>query len=149
MSISQSSPILEHIKKWSATNQQSNICGKCFFSTFNSGKSAADSYRLLFETYPNHVPNEATCRRRFVRFRNGYFGVKDKERPGQVKKFEDESLEVILDHDPCQTQSQLAELLGVSVMAISKCLKKLNNRNKTKTHTHLNSIYPKSLLRIS
>lgn len=49
--------------------------------------------------------------------------MKDKERPGQPKKFEDEELEELLDQDPSQTQAEMAEALGVSQQAICKLLK--------------------------
>lgn len=93
---------------------------------YNSGKSAAESHRLLSETYQEHAPEEITCRRWFARFKSGDLDVKDKERTGQPKKFEDAELEAVIGQDPCQTQSQLAELLAVSREAIAKRLKKLN-----------------------
>ena len=51
------------------------------------------------------------------------FGLEDKERPGQPKKFENEELVALLDEDCCQTQEELAEFLGVTQAAISKRLK--------------------------
>ena len=42
---------------------------------------------------------------------------------GQPKKFEDEELEALLDEDCRQRQEELAESLGVTQAAISKCLK--------------------------
>ena len=49
--------------------------------------------------------------------------MEDEERPGQPKKFEDEKLKALLDEDCCQPQEELAESLGVTQAAISKCLK--------------------------
>ena len=49
--------------------------------------------------------------------------MKDEERPGQPKKFEDEELEALLDEDCCQTQEELVESLGVIQAAISKRFK--------------------------
>lgn len=92
---------------------------------FNQGKTAAESYRLLSEIYPDHVPNEKTCRKWFARFKTGDFDVKDKERPGQQKKFEDAELEALLDQDPCQTQWELASSLGVDQKTVCNRLKKL------------------------
>ena len=49
--------------------------------------------------------------------------MKDEERPGQPKKYEDEELEALVDEDCCQRQEELAESLGVTQAAISKRLK--------------------------
>ena len=49
--------------------------------------------------------------------------MKDEERPGQPKKFEDEELEALLEEDCCQTQEELAESSGITQAAISKRLK--------------------------
>ena len=48
--------------------------------------------------------------------------MKDKERRGHPKKIEDEKLGTLLDEDPCQTQDELAESLGVDRSTISKRL---------------------------
>ncbi|XP_070271023.1 bromodomain-containing protein 8 isoform X5 [Myotis yumanensis] len=52
-------------------------------------KSAAESYHILQEAYGEHAPSQGTCERWFKRFKRDDFDVKDKERPGQPKKFED------------------------------------------------------------
>ena len=49
--------------------------------------------------------------------------MEDEEHPEQPKKFGDEELEALLDEDCYQTQEELAESLGVTQAAISKCLK--------------------------
>lgn len=92
---------------------------------FNLKKSAAEAHRLVSEAYPSHVPSVSTCERWFVRFRSGDFDVEDKERPGQVKKFENAELEAILNEDSCQTQQELADSLGVTQQAISHRIKAL------------------------
>lgn len=86
---------------------------------FHSKKSAAESHRTLVEVHGGNALSETTCRDWFRRFKSGDFDVSDKERPGQPKKFEDPELEALLDEDPCQTQKQLAEALGVSQQTIS------------------------------
>ena len=56
------------------------------------------------------------CEYCFRRYKKGDFDTKDKERPGQPKKFEDEEVEGLLDlilQDLSQTQEELAELLNV------------------------------------
>ena len=67
-------------------------------------KTAAESHRILVEVYGEHALAERTCQKRFARFKSGYFGLEDEERPGQPKKFEREELEALLDEDCCQTQ---------------------------------------------
>jgi len=56
---------------------------------FDLKKTAAEAHRLLFEMYADETPSEWTCRVWFNHFRNGEFVVRDKERPGQPKKFQD------------------------------------------------------------
>lgn len=92
---------------------------------FNSKKSAAESHRLLSDTYGDYTPSIKTCEYWFRRFKSGDFDTIDKDRPGQVKKFEDEELEALLAEDSCQTQEELAASLGVTRAAISKRLKAL------------------------
>jgi len=45
--------------------------------------------------------------------------VKDKERSGRPKVYEDAELEALLDEDSCQTQKELALTLGVTQQTIS------------------------------
>lgn len=86
-------------------------------------KSAAESHRILVEVYGEHALSETTCRDWFRRFKDGDFGIEDKERSGRPAKFEDVELEVLLDEDPCQTQEELAKSLGVDQSTISRRLK--------------------------
>ena len=67
------------------------------------------------------------------RFKSGDFDVEDKERSGQPKKFEDEELEALLDEDPCQTQQELAESLGVDRSTVGKRLKTMGMIQKQGT----------------
>lgn len=62
----------------------------------------------------------------FPWFNNVDFNVKDKERPGQPKKFQDEELETLLGLDSSQTQVELAVALDVSRQVISKLLYSLD-----------------------
>ena len=94
-----------------------------FLHYFNMKKTAAESYRILVEVYSEHALAERTCQKWFARFKSGDFGLEDKERPGQPKKFEDEELEALLDEDCCQTQEELAESSEVTQAAISERLK--------------------------
>ena len=90
---------------------------------FNIKKTAAESYRILVEVYGEHAVAERTCQKWFSRLKSGDFGLKDKERPGQPKKFEGEELEALLDEDCCQTQEELAKSLRITQAAILKRLK--------------------------
>ena len=56
---------------------------------------------------------------------NGEFDVKDKERSGRSKVYEDAELEALLDEDSCQTQKELALTLKVTKQTISYHLKLL------------------------
>jgi len=77
---------------------------------FNVKKSAVESYRLLVKT----ALSETTCRDYFRHFKSGDSDMKDKERVGKPKLIEDAELKALLDEDPCQTQKELAESLGVA-----------------------------------
>lgn len=88
-------------------------------------KTAAESHRLLVEVYGDDALAKTQCFVWFQRFKSGNFDIKDKERPGQPKRFEDDELETILDKGSCQTQDELAKSLGVTQAAISKRLKSL------------------------
>jgi len=52
-------------------------------------------------------------------FKSGNLDLEDEEHPGQSKKFKNEALEKLLEENPCRTQSELADALGVT-QAISK-----------------------------
>lgn len=90
---------------------------------FDWKKTAAEAHRMLVEVYGEHALSETRCREWFRRFKSGDFGVEDRERPGQPKKFEDAELEALLDEDDGQTQEQLAEQLNVTQACISQRLK--------------------------
>ena len=92
---------------------------------FHLKKNVTESHQMISEAYPKIVFERKTCQRWFARFKSGDFDVQDKERPGQVKKFEDAELEALLDEDSCQTQQELAQSLGVDQATISRRLKAL------------------------
>lgn len=97
---------------------------------FHLKKSAAESHRLLSETYGDYTPSVKTCESWFRRFKNGDYDIEDKERTGQPKKFTDEDLEALIDENPCQTTEELAKALNVTHSAISKRLKTLGIQQK-------------------
>lgn len=78
---------------------------------------------MLCEAYGEHAPSISTCEYWFRRFKSGDFDTSDKEREGRPATFKDAELEALLDQDPCQTQEELAESLGVTQQAISLRLK--------------------------
>ena len=92
---------------------------------FNFSKNSAESHRLLQETYGEHALSETTCKDWYRPFKSVDFDLKDKERPGQPKKFEDEDLEALLNGDRCQTLQQLSNTLNVTEMTLSKRLHNL------------------------
>lgn len=97
---------------------------------FSQKKKAADSHRILVETYGELALSKKTCELWFQRFRSGDFDVKDKERPGQPKKFEDAEVQALLDEDDTQTQQQLAETLQVAQHTISDRLRAMGKIRK-------------------
>ena len=86
-------------------------------------KTAAKSYRLLWEGYGECVTSQEMCERWFRRFKSGDFEVANKEHWKRPRKFEDVELQASLDEDDSQTQKQLAEQLGVSQKAVSNRLR--------------------------
>lgn len=92
---------------------------------FNLKKSAAEAHRLLLEAYGEAALSERSCQEWFQKFKNGEFYVKDKERSGRPKVYEDMELEVLLEEDSSQTQKELALTLQVTQQAISHRLKSL------------------------
>jgi len=89
---------------------------------FNMKKSAAQTHRMLSNTYGKTAVCEKMCHKWFQRFKNGNFDIKDLHGGGREKIFKDAELEALLHEDSCQTQEELASL-GVTQQAISKRLK--------------------------
>jgi len=77
---------------------------------FDLKKSAAETHRLLFEMVMK-LYRKKTCRVWFERFRNCDFDVRDKNRPGQPKKFENVELQELLDENPAQTLLELSKVV--------------------------------------
>ena len=66
----------------------------------------------------------------FRRFKNNDFKLKDKERSGASKKFEDKELEEILDEDRSHTLAELGNTLHVDESTVSKRSKVLGMMEK-------------------
>jgi len=77
------------------------------FYYFDLKKTATEAHRLLSEVYDDETPSKRICRVWFEHFRNGDFDVRDKECPGQLKKFENLELQELLDENPTRTLLQL------------------------------------------
>lgn len=92
---------------------------------FNLKKTVTETFEMISEAYPDIALDRRTCQRWFARFKSGDFNVENKERPGQVKKFEDAELEALLAQNPCRTQQELADSLGVDRTTVSKRLRAL------------------------
>ncbi|KAG5307775.1 MOS1T transposase, partial [Pseudoatta argentina] len=92
---------------------------------FIQKKSAAETHRILVQTYGDNALSDTTCRDWFRRFKNNDFELEDKERSGAPKKFQDKELEQLLDEDPSQTLSELGKILQVDESTVSKRLKGL------------------------
>ena len=112
---------MEYLENWRKKQHLREVLLGYFFAK----KTAAESHRLLQEVYGEHSLAKSQSFMWFKRFKRGDFVIKDKERPGPSKKFEDEELETLLNEDSCQTQEKLAESLGVTRQAISKRLEAL------------------------
>lgn len=100
---------------------------------FHLKKSAAEAHRLLLEAYGDASLSERSCQEWFVKFGNDEFDVEDKQRSGRPKVYEDSELEALLDEDSCQTQEELALVLGVTQPAISQRLQSLGMIQKQGT----------------
>lgn len=112
---------MENLPNWRKKQHLREVLLSHFFAK----KTAAESHQLLVELYGEHSLSRTQCYEWFQRFKSGDFDIKDKQRPGVAKKFEDEELETLLDEDSCQTEKELAEALGVTQPAISYRLRAL------------------------
>ena len=97
---------------------------------FDTKKTAAEAHRLLLDTYGDQAPSRSSCFNWFQRFQSGDFDLKDKERPGQPKKFEDAELQALLDENAVQTQKELALELNVDRATISRHLHAMGKTRK-------------------
>jgi len=100
--------------------------------SLNLKKSTAEAHRLLVEAYGDATLSERSCRE-WLKFKNGEFDIEAKKRSGRPKVYEDAELEILLDEDSCQTQKELALILGVTQQTIS-CLKSLEMIQKQGVH---------------
>ncbi len=97
---------------------------------FKLKKNAAEATEMINSAWGDNSVGASTVRKWFARFRENNFCLEDETRPGAEKKFEDEELQSLLDENPCQTQTELAEQLGVTHQAISVRLHALGKIHK-------------------
>ena len=91
---------------------------EALFFCFNLKKSAAESHRMLVETYGDNALSEITCRDWFCdQFNDDNFDLNDKKRENRPRKVENCQLQALL--DDTQSQKMFAEQLGVFQAAIS------------------------------
>lgn len=91
----------------------------CMLFCFEMKKNASQATELINSTLGEHTVSYSTVKKWFANFREKKFSLEDDPRPGPAKRFEDEELQSLLDENPCQTQQELAEQLGVTQPAIS------------------------------
>jgi len=97
---------------------------------FNQKKKAVECQRLLAEVYGEHGPSIKTCEKWLRQFKSGDFNLKDSDRSGRPKTFENADLQALLDEDDAQTEKQLAEALNVGRSTISERLKAMGKIQK-------------------
>src|SRR5436190_2165941 len=79
--------------------------------TKGKAKMATDNINSV---YGQDSISYSNCREWFQEFEKGDYDVKDKPRSGRPSKVNREELEAVRKRDPSQTQSEIAEQLGVS-----------------------------------
>ena len=99
--------------------------GNLFFC-FNLKKSAAESHRILVETFGDNALSETTCRNWFRRINDDNFDLSE----NRLKKVEDCQLQALLDEDDTQSQNMLAEQFSVSQAAISMRLHEEDSKDR-------------------
>uniref|UniRef100_A0A914D0J7 Mos1 transposase HTH domain-containing protein n=1 Tax=Acrobeloides nanus TaxID=290746 RepID=A0A914D0J7_9BILA len=100
---------------------------------YRQGKTVAGAHRQICSLYGSNATGESTCHKWFSTFKEPDFhldDMKDKPKPGPVKKMPDDELEALLNEDPGQTEWDLAMQLGVNQSTISRRLKELGYVSK-------------------
>ena len=85
---------------------------------FNLKKSAAESRRMLVETYGDNALSETIRRDWFRRFNDDNFDLSDKKRENRPRKIEDCQLQALLDKDDTQSSQKCLPSNWVSQAAI-------------------------------
>lgn len=101
-----------------------------FLFCFHQKKSAADSHRIICETYGENIIDVRTCANWFKRFKSGDFDISDKERSGRPAVVEEDKLQALLNEDSAQSTSELALQLGVDHSTIVRRLNAMGKIQK-------------------
>ena len=86
----------------------------CILFAFRLKKNAAELNEMICSALREGAVTQKTCKKWFQKFRNGDFDLFDRERPGQLEKFEDEKLEQLLGENLTHTKKELARVLGIT-----------------------------------
>ncbi|KIH60276.1 hypothetical protein ANCDUO_09480 [Ancylostoma duodenale] len=68
----------------------------------NLKKAAAESHRILKQTYGEHTPSETTCEEWFRCFHSDDFNIGDKQHSRMPEMFEENKLQLFIDNGPRQ-----------------------------------------------
>jgi len=90
-----------------------------YFTALIRKKTAAEAHRFVSEIYSKSAPSIKTCEYWFRLFKTGNFDLKDKERLGQPKKFEDAELQELLNENLARMLEDLAQILNVGKSTVS------------------------------
>lgn len=94
----------------------------CMLHYFHRHKTAAETVRVICETYGESSVSDDVCQYWFKRFKSGDIDLSYKSPSGRPQKVENDDLQALLDEDSAQTQRELSDKLGITQQAVSKRL---------------------------
>ena len=92
---------------------------------FDLKETASEAHRILSETYGEESSSERTCKQTTLKK-----SLKKDLKKFKTKKFADDELQALLDENLCQTLSELAKKLNVTLMCVSKRLRAMEKIQK-------------------
>ena len=93
---------------------------------FRKGKNAVQARKKLYDVYGEKSLTERQCQNWFVRFRSGYFDLKDALRSGCPTEVDDDKIKVMIENNQRSTTRQFAEKLNISHSYVERHLKQLS-----------------------
>ena len=102
----------------------------CMLFQFWAKKNAVQAAKAICDVYGIDAISERTCQKWFDRFRGGNYDLNDDERSGRPEELQTDEFVELLDENPAQSTSQLAEQLGVDKSTVSRRLKALGKIQK-------------------
>lgn len=102
----------------------------CILYEFQQGKNARQAQQSICSFLGNNIVSYSTCKKWFIRFKNNSFDLDDRERSGAPRKTTNNELQILLDENPCQTQSELAAQLGITHQNVSQHLHEMGKIQK-------------------